>query len=163
MGQPVIPHLLFCRPDSFRSFPVHIDRSILPGQFLSIPNTMCREMPAYLLNRQDRQQFQFREIGRTCFLRFVGFPNEPDLFKVVHSADRLRRFGRWLRLVFGSRAELTIPAISFVIDGEKCCSRACWNRNDVKDPFFGFHDTVAIAQLVRASDCDSEGRGFESL
>ena len=95
-------------------------------------------------------------------MRFVGFPNEPDLFKVVHSADSLRRFGRWLRLVFGSRAELTIPAISVVIDGEKCCSRAGWNRNDVKDPFFGFHDTVAIAQLVRASDCDSEGRGFES-
>ena len=94
---------------------------------------------------------------------FVGFPNAPDLFKVVHSVSRLRRFGRWLRLDFGSRAELTIPAISVAIDSEKCCSRAGWNRNDVNYPFFGFHDTVAIAQLVRASDCDSEGRGFESL
>lgn len=120
-------------------------------------------MPAFLLNRQDRQQFQFRETGRTCFLRFVGFPNEPDLFKVVHSANRLRRCGRWLWFVLGSRAGLTIPAISVVIDGERCCSMADWNRNDVKDPFFGFPDTVAIAQLVRASDCDSEGRGFESL
>ena len=31
-----------------------------------------------------------------------------------------------------------------------------------KTRFLRVYDTVAVAQLVRASDCDSEGRGFES-
>ncbi len=97
------------------------------------------------------------------FFAFVGFPNEPDLFKVIHSASRLGRCGRWLRLVIRFRAELAIPASSVVIECKKCCSMAHWNRNAVSVPYFGSHDTVAIAQLVRASDCDSEGRGFESL
>lgn len=47
-----------------------------------------------------------------------------------------------------------------ILGGEKCSKGICRKKN-VRIFASELQDTVDVAQLVRASDCGSEGRGFE--